>query len=82
MIGESMCIMCHLADFPIAKERTESWLNYYNTYPMGMAAGVILPYNGVGNMCQYTPGYDADCVMDMHYYGLPGDEDNTNMPTF
>lgn len=69
-----MCIMCHLADFPIARERTESWLNYYNTYPMGMAAGVILPYNGhTMPSAKYTFQNDADAVTDAQYYGLPGD---------
>jgi hypothetical protein len=77
-----MCVMCHLADTPIGKGNVESWLRYYSTYPTQSCSGVILPYNHTGNFDRYTIGRDADTTRDMDYYNLPGDDDNTNMPTF
>lgn len=77
-----MCIMCHLADTPIARKNLESWLAYYNTYPMRSYAGVILPYNNTGNYNQYGYSCDPDTEIDVGYYNLPGDWDNTGTPTF
>ena len=77
-----MCIMCHLADTPIYKNNLDNWLLYYNTYPMGMYSGVILPYNHTGNYNRYNYNQDADAMIDMGYYQLPGDTDNTSIPTF
>ena len=77
-----MCIMCHLADTPIAHRNKEAWLLYYNTYPMSNGSGVILPYNNGVEFNQYTPSCDPDAFIDNTVYGLPGDIDNTSVWTF